>query len=41
VLSGGDTARTGNNLPYLKDQPRPPTLSTDPGRPTTAQSTRS
>lgn len=41
VLSGGDAARTSNNLPYLKDQPRPATLSTDPGRPDPTRSTRS
>jgi peptidoglycan hydrolase FlgJ len=41
VLSGGDAAQTGNNLPYLKDQPRLPSLSTDPGHKNTARSTRS
>lgn len=41
VLSGGDAARTGNNLPYLKDHTRPPSLSTDPERTNTPRSIRS
>lgn len=41
ALSGSDAARTGNNLPYLKDQPHPPSLSTDPKRPNTPRSIRS
>jgi flagellar protein FlgJ len=41
ALSGGDAARTGNNLPYLKDQPLPASLSTDPGRTKTPRSIRS
>jgi peptidoglycan hydrolase FlgJ len=40
VLS--DAARTGsNNVPYLKEQPRPASLSTDSGRTNTPRSLRS
>jgi peptidoglycan hydrolase FlgJ len=42
VLSGGDAARAGdNNLPYLKGEPRPASLSSDSGRTNTPRALRS